>query len=172
MTYFLYMCIFVFFLILQTTIMPYFTVFDSFYDLLVPFIIYLGLFRSVRESVPVIIVVGFVVDNISGGPLGLYLTAYLWLFVAVRWIVYVLHVGDKVLLPFIVAAGVLLENIIVMGVIGMLEQGSRFSSTAVTTVMVQVLWAAGTGPVILLLINGLHQKWDKWSGEMLTSPQK
>ena len=163
MTYCFYMCIFVFFVILQTVIMPCFSLFDSFYDLLVPFIIYLGLFRSVRESVPVIIVIGFVMDNISGGPLGLYLTAYLWLFAGVRWIVYVLHVGDKVLLPFVVAAGVLLENAIFMGVIGMLEPGARFSSSAFTTVMVQVLWAAGTGPIFLILINGLHQGLNQWS---------
>ena len=163
MTYCFYMCVFVFFVILQTVIMPYFPLFDSFYDLLVPFVIYLGLFRSVRESVPVIIVMGFVMDNLSGGPLGLYLTAYLWLFAGVRWIVYVLHVGDKVLLPFVVAAGVLLENVIFMGVIGMFEPGARFASTAFTTVMVQALWAAGTGPIFLILINGLHQGLNQWS---------
>jgi hypothetical protein len=143
--------------------MPCFSVFDSFYDLLVPFIIYLGLFRSVRESVPVIIVMGFVMDNLSGSPPGLYLTAYLWLFAGVRWIVYVLHVGDKILLPFVVAAGVLLENIIFLGVIDMFEPGARFSSTAFPTVMVQVLWAAGTGPIFLILINGLHQGLNQWS---------
>lgn len=163
MTYCFYMCIFVLFVILQTVIMPCFSLFDSFYDLLVPFVIYLGLFRSVRESVPVIIAIGFVMDNISGAPLGLYLTAYLWLFAGVRWIVYVLHVGDKVLLPFVVAAGVLLENAIFMGVVGMLEPGARFSSSAFTTVMVQVLWAAGTGPIFLILINGLHQGLNQWS---------
>lgn len=163
MTYCFYICVFVFFVILQTVIMPCFGLFDSFYDLLVPFVIYLGLFRSVRESVPVIIAIGFVMDNISGAPLGLYLTAYLWLFAGVRWIVYVLHVGDKILLPFVVAAGVLLENAIFMGVIGMLEPGARFSSSAFTTVMVQVLWAAGTGPIFLILINGLHQGLNQWS---------
>ena len=163
MTYCFYMCVFVFFVILQTVIMPCFSLFNSFYDLLVPFVIYLGLFRSVRESVPVIIVIGFVMDNLSGGPLGLYLTAYLWLFAGVRWIVYVLHVGDKVLLPFVVAAGVLLENVIFMGVIGMFEPGARLSATVFTTVMVQVLWAAGTGPIFLILINGLHQGLNQWS---------
>ena len=138
--------------------------FDRFYDLLVPLVIYLGLFRSVRESLPVIIVIGFVMDNLSGGPLGLYLTAYLWLFAGVRWIIYVLHVGDKVLLPFVVAIGVLLENAIFMGVIGMLEPGARFASpSALTTIMIQVLWAAGTGPIFLILINSLHQRLNQWS---------
>ena len=103
-------------------------------------------------------------DNLSGGPLGLYLTAYLWLFAGTRWIVYVLHVGDKVLLPFVVATGVLLQNAIFMGVIGMLEPGTRFSSSsAFTTVMVQVLWAAGTGPIFLILISSLHQGLNQWS---------
>lgn len=163
MTYCFYMCVFLFFVILQTVIMPCFSMFDRFYDLLVPLVIYLGLFRSVRESIPVIIVIGFVMDNLSGGPLGLYLTAYLWLFAGVRWIVYVLHVGDKVLLPFVVAIGVLLENAIFMGIISMLEPGARFASSAFTTIMVQVLWAAGTGPIFLILINSLHQGLNQWS---------
>ena len=163
MTYCFYICVFVFFVILQTVIMPCFRLFDNFYDLLVPFVIYLGLFRSVRESIPVIIVMGFIMDNLSGGTLGLYLTAYLWLFAGVRWIVYVLHVGDKILLPFVVAAGVLLENLIFMGVVGMFETGSRFASSAFTSIMIQVLWAAGTGPIFLILINSVHQGLSQWS---------
>ncbi len=168
MKYCFYICVFLFFVLLQTVIMPCFSLFDRFYDLLVPFVIYLGLFRPVRESIPVIIAIGFVMDNLSGGPLGLYLTAYLWLFAGVRWIVYVLHVGDKVLLPFVVAIGVLVENAIFMGVIGMLEPGARFSSSsAFTTIMIQVLWAAGTGPIFLILINGLHQGLNQWSARVV-----
>lgn len=171
MTYIFYMCTFLVLIILQTTIMPYFPIFDRFYDLLAPFVIYLGLFRPVRESLPVILVIGFVMDNLSGSPLGLYLTAYLWLFACLRWIVHVLHVGDKFLLPFVLATGVLLENIIFMGVIGMFEQGSRFSSTVVTAVMIQVIWAAATGPIILILISSLHQRWHKWIKEVLVLSQ-
>ena len=170
MTYFFYICTFVLLLIFKTTVMPYFLLFDRFYDLLAPFVIYLGLFRSVRESIPIIIIFGFIMDNLSGGPLGLYLTTYLWLFAGVKWIITILRVRNNVLLAFVVAAGVLLENIIFMGAITMFESGSRFSQADFSTVAVQVLWALVTGPIFLIFFKYLHQRWDKWSGEILGSP--
>ena len=169
MTYFFYICTFVLLLIFQTTIMPYFPMFDRFYDLLAPFVIYLGLFRSTRESIPIIIVFGFIMDNLSGGPLGLYLTTYLWLFAGVKWVITILQVRDNVLLPFVVAAGVLLENIIFMGTITMFESGSRFSQADLGTVAVQVVWALVTGPIFLILFNRLHQRWDQYFKEMFSS---
>jgi len=168
MTYFFYICTFVLLLIFQTTIMPCFLLFDRFYDLLAPFVIYLGLFRSTRESIPIIIVFGFIMDNLSGGPLGLYLTTYLWLFAGVKWVITILQVRDNVLLPFVVAAGVLLENIIFMGAITMFESGSRFSQADLGTVAVQVVWALVTGPIFLILFNRLHQRWDQYFKEMFS----
>ena len=70
-----------FLVILQTTIIPYLPLLDKFYDLLIPFIVYLGLSRPVRESLPFVLFLGFIMDNLSGGPFGLYLTTYFWLFV-------------------------------------------------------------------------------------------
>ena len=168
MTYFFYICTFVLLLIFQTTIMPCFLLFDRFYDLLAPFVIYLGLFRSTRESIPIIIVFGFIMDNLSGGPLGLYLTTYLWLFAGVKLVITILRVRDNVLLPFVVAAGVLLENIIFMGTITMFESGSRFSQADLGTVAVQVVWALVTGPIFLILFNRLHQRWDQYFKEMFS----
>lgn len=172
MTYVLYVFTFMCLLVFQTTIMPYFRLFDSFYDMFFPFVIYLGLFRSTRESIPVIITLGYVMDNLSGAPFGVYLTTYLWLFAGLRWITTVLHVGDNVLLPFVVAAGALLENLIFMGVSAMYEPGSRFSSAVVSTVAVQVLWALCIGSIFIIVFNYLHQRWDKFFKELLASQKR
>ena len=72
MTHFFHICICFGLVILQTTIMPYFSLFDKFYDLLSPFVVYLSLFRSTRESVPVILFFGFIMDSLSGWAFGLY----------------------------------------------------------------------------------------------------
>ena len=63
-----------------------------FYDLLVPFVIYLGAYRPPKEAVPVLILAGLAMDGISGGVFGVYLTVYLWLYVGVRWAIQ--RVGD------------------------------------------------------------------------------
>ena len=167
MTYCLHILICLSLIIIQTTVMPYIPLFERFYDLLTPFIIYLSIFRSVRESMVIVIIFGFFMDIISGGPFGLYLTAYIWLFVGVRWAITFLHVGDSLLLPFVVAAGVLMENLIFVGISAMFEQSPRIFETMASTIVVQVLWALFTGPLFLMFFSYSHRQWDRWFKEIL-----
>lgn len=167
MTYCLHIFICLCLIVIQTTVMPYIPLFERFYDLLTPFIIYLSIFRSVRESMVIIFIFGFFMDIISGGPFGLYLTAYVWLFIGVRWAITFLHVGDSLLLPFVVVAGVLMENFIFIGTSAMFEQSSRISEAMVSTIIVQVLWAIFTGPLFLMFFSYSHRQWDRWFTEIL-----
>ena len=162
MTYCFHVGICLCLVLFQTTVMPYFHLFDRFYDLLAPFVIYLSLFQSLRQSIPVILFFGFLMDSLSGGPFGLYLTTYIWLFIGVKWIITFLHVGDSFLLPFIVAAGVLLQNCIFIGTIAISEPGTQSLSATISMVTVQVLWAIFTGPIFLMVFNYSHGKWNKW----------
>jgi len=162
MTYFFHFIICFFLIIFQTTVMPYFSVFDRFYDLLFPFIIFLSLFRPLRESIPVILFFGFVMDTLSGGPFGLYLTTYLWLFVGVKWMTTFLDVSDSVLLLFVVASGVLIQNLIFIAAITISSPLALSFSQAMNTIAVQLIWATFTGPLLLLFFNYSHNKWDKW----------
>ena len=166
MTYCLHIFIGLCLIVIQTTVMPYIPLFERFYDLLAPFVIYLSIFRPVRESTVIVFVFGFFMDIISGGPFGLYLTAYVWLFIGVRWAITFLHVGDSLLLPIVVAAGVLMENLVFIGTSAMFEQSSRISETMVSTIIVQVLWAIFTGPLFLMFFNTSHRRWDLWVKEI------
>ncbi len=166
MKHFLNICIGLFLIVIQTTVMPHIPVFERFYDLLTPLVLYLSIFRPVRESAVIILIFGFLMDNISGGPFGLYLTVYFWLFLSVRWAITFLHVGDSFLLPFVVAVGVLMENLIFIGAAAMFEQNLQISQIMINTVVVQVLWAVFTGPFFLLLFNYSHRRWDRWTKKM------
>jgi cell shape-determining protein MreD len=163
MTHCLNIFIGLFLIVIQTTVMPHIPVFERFYDLLSPLVIYLSIFRPVREGTVMILIFGFLMDNISGGPFGLYLTAYIWLFLGVRWAITFLHVGDSFLLPFVVAVGVLMENLIFIGANAMFEQNLQITEKMVNGVVVQVLWAVFTGPFFLMLFNYSHRRWDRWS---------
>jgi rod shape-determining protein MreD len=166
MTYCFHILICLCLIVIQTTVMPHIHLFEGFYDLLTPFVIYLSIFRSNRESLVIIFVFGFFMDIISGGPFGLYTTAYVWLFIGVRWAITFLHIGDSLLLPFVVALGVLAENLIFIGTSVMFEQSSRITETMVSTIIVQVLWAIFTGPLFLMLFNSSHRRWDRWVNEI------
>jgi cell shape-determining protein MreD len=161
MTYCFYICVCLCLVIFQTTIIPHIPLFNNFYDLLIPFIIYLGLFRPAREGILFILALGFLMDNLSGGPFGLYLTTYFWLFIVVKIVIQYVHVNN-ILLLFIVAAGVLMENIIFIASVSMSGPDSQFLAITIRTVIFQILWAGCTGFFFITFLNYIHKKLEKW----------
>jgi rod shape-determining protein MreD len=142
--------------------MPYIPLFDRFYDLLIPFVVYVGLFRTVHESMAVIILFGFVMDSLTGGPFGLYITSYFWTFISARWIIKLFHARHTLILLSVVAAAVLMQNLIFIGSLAIITQDSRFPESAFKIVSTQILWAMLTGPLFLICYGVVHQRWDKW----------
>jgi rod shape-determining protein MreD len=161
MSYFFNISVCLFLVILQTTVMPNLPLLDSFYDLLIPFVVFLGLSRPVRESLPFVFFLGFIMDNLSGSPFGLYLTAYFWLFIAVKGITKLLQVGNRLfIIALIVAVGVLLENLIFLGTLTILGPDQQLAGNAAKTVTIQVLWAIWTGPALFMVVRDLQKRLD------------
>ncbi len=148
--------------ILQSTIMAYVPFLNQCYDLLLPFIIYLGIFRNVRGTLLIILFFGFAMDSITGGPFGLYLTTYLWLFFGMRWIITFLHVQQSLLILFVVAFGVAMENFIFIGSLAFLSPGFQIHKSTMDIVLKQVLLAVITGPFLLIVFENAHKGLDKW----------
>jgi cell shape-determining protein MreD len=147
--------------ILQTAVVPALPLLERFYDLMIPFVIYLGLASPVRESLPFVLFLGLIMDNLSGSPVGLYLTTYVWLFVGVKGITKLLQVGNRLfIIMLIMAAGVLVENLIFLGTLTILGPDQQLAGDAAKTVTVQVLWAIWTGPVFLMIFRNIHHKLD------------
>jgi len=161
MTYGFYLGVSFCLIVLQTTIVPYLPLFDNFYDLAALFIIYLSLYRPARESLPVVIFLGFVMDSLSSTPFMLYITAYLWLFISMRGITKILRLEGRFRLPFIVVSGILIENLIFIGTVFMLDSGFRFSLTVARSIAVQSLWAICTGSLFLVSFDHCHRGWNK-----------
>ena len=159
MSYFFNISACLFFFFLQTTIMPYLPLLNKFYDLLIPFIVYLSLSRPIRESLPFVLFLGFIMDNLTGGPFGLYLTTYFWLYVGVKGITTFIQVGNRLLIiTLIVAGGVLFENLILLGAFAILGSRQQFAGDALKIVIVQVLWATFTGALFLLFFRNAQSR--------------
>ena len=159
MNYFFNISACLFLVILQTTIIPYLPLLDKFYDLLIPFIVYLGLSRPIRESLPFVLFLGFIMDNLSGGPFGLYLTTYFWLYVGVKGITMFIQVGNRLLIiALIVAGGVLFENLVLLGTFAILGSRQQFAGDAIEIVVIQVLWAIFTGSLFLLFFRSAQSR--------------
>lgn len=135
--------------------------FNGFFDLLIVVVIFLGLYRNLRESIPVILFAGFIMDNLYNGPFGLYLTVYFWLYACIRWSSVYFNVRSILFLAFIVPAGVLFENIIFLGSFAMFNSDSFYNSGIYSVVAKQILWAMIAGPALIMLLNFSHSIWSR-----------
>ena len=166
MIYFIYIAVCLAMIILQTSVMPYFPLFQHFYDLIALVVIYLGLYRPVRESIFLIVFVSVLMDTLSGGPFGLYLATYGWIFVGVVWMRRFMRVGNQLLLPAVMAVGILIQNIISIGTVTLLIPETQMPTTVLRTVFTQILWAVITGPLVLKFFNYGHRQWNQWTAEL------
>lgn len=135
---------------------------NTFYDILIPFVVYLALFRSRRESLVAVVILGIVVDSLSGAPFGMFTTAYFWLFMSLKWVTQYLHASNTLLIPVVVALGVFFENLFFVTIITAFVPADYFLPLAFQTLGAQFLWALFTGPFFLLALYNTHLRWECW----------
>ena len=148
--------------LIKTTLIPGVPLFDKFYDLLLPIIIYLSFFRSKVEGVPIVLFFGVIMDSLCGGPMGLFLIIYIWLYVGMRWLAQFLHTGNVMLLALAVAIGVVFEISILLGYMALLAPRASIPVDAGETVALQIMWALITGPMIMMIIAWFQKQLDFW----------
>ncbi len=152
-------------IILQTSVMPYFFVFDGIYgmyDLLIPFILYLSIFCPFIESLPVIAICGFIMDSFSAGPFGIFSTSYIWIFIGIKWIAAFIQISGATLSSVLMVLGVLVENAVVFSVFGFMAKGDELlPDNALFMLSVQLVCAASTGTVIIQTLKYFHKNYDE-----------
>ena len=162
MTILFYILVSLCLVIVKTALIPGAPLLEKFYDLLIPIVIYLSLFRPLREGIPIVLFFGFIMDSLCGGPAGLYLATYFWLYAGMRWACQVVHTGSLVLMALAVAIGVAFESVVLMVYMLLLAPSAIIPVDAAKTVVLQIIWALITGPLILLIIGWAQKKLDVW----------
>ena len=161
MIYCAYIGISIALVIFQTTVLPQIPLIGQLYDLLIPLLIYLTLFRPSHESLPFVFFLGLLMDNLSGTPFGLYLTTYFWIYFGVKMVASYLRVGNRILLALIVCGGVLMQNILIVGSALITDSAWLPPAEMLTMIVNQLLWALVTGPLILLSFRFTLNRFEK-----------
>ena len=160
MTYSFYIFICPVLLIIQTVIFPKILLLNSFYDIVIPFIIFLALYRPVRESIIVILILGLMMDCLSGTPFMLYISAYFWLYVIVQVFAKIIQDGTRFRMPFLVCLGVMIQNLIFLLVIALAGTETQLPAAVFKILIIQVLWAFCTGVVLMALFRYVFAAWN------------
>lgn len=162
MTYFLYTIVCLLMVVFQTTLPMHVALLGGMYDFFLLFVIYLGFYRAVREGFPFILFFGIGMDALSGGPFGLYLTSYFWLYIAVLGMTRVMRVGNTMILPLVVICSILFQNIIFLGTMTLFVPEATIPVFFYRNVLLQLLWSVITGPMLILLFRRAHMALEKW----------
>jgi len=163
--YLIYLCVCIFFIVLKTAFLANFTVFSNFYDILLPVVLYLGLFRPVTEGLPLVLFCGFCMDSLTGSPFGIYISVYFWVFIAAKGLIQFLHAQSILIKPFIVFIGVVIENLMFLALLTIFDGGNALPESFVRSAITQSLWAAFTGPFFFLIFDHFHTRFGYWFDE-------
>ena len=167
MTIFFYILTALLLVIIRTALIPILPVIDKFYDLLIPIIIYLGFFRPKREGIPVVLFSGYIMDSLCGGPLGLYLIIYIWIYIAVRWVGQFLSAGSFMMPVLAIISAVAFEVVFLLGYMALVASDAKVPADAGKTILMQLIWAMITGPIIMAMIAWAQKRLDSWRKKIL-----
>lgn len=162
MTILLYTIVCFLVVVFQTTLSMHFAIFGGMYDLFLPFVVYLGFYRTIQEGFPFVIFFGLAMDALSAGPFGLYLTSYFWLYICILGMTRIMRVSNNLILPLVVAGSILFQNIIFLGTMTLFVPEAKIPTFFYRNVITQLLWSVITGPVLILLFRRMHLAMEKW----------
>lgn len=141
-----------FFTVLQTACLPSLCLSCRYFDILMPLVIYLSVFRPVAESLPLLVSFGIVMDCLSGSSFGLYPITYVWLLIGVRGSMRLLDAGSYFLFPLILMLGMAFEHFLFA-----LSTSRNLS----VDILVNALWAVVAAPFFLMFFKSLFGRIDR-----------
>lgn len=165
MRYILFVAMALLLVVLQTVVVPALPAAFRFYDFIILLAVYFSLYRSFGEGLPMVILAGAMMDMVSGAPIGIYLTIYLWLFVAFRRVWRWIRISGNLLFPLIVMVGVLFENCVFWAAISLQKGVPVLSANAGEIILLQLVWAAATAPVLLVVLKRIFFSVDMMTGK-------
>ena len=148
----------------QTTILRLPLFHGVFYDLLIPLVVFLSLNLPTRDGIFVVVILGLIMDLISGGTFGLYLSIYFWMYLWVKSLTKFFDVDDTFFQSVLIGVCVLAQHLIFCISITVPWAEVQSLTAQLTPVLSQTIIAALTGPVILLLLGRLLILLQRLSG--------
>jgi rod shape-determining protein MreD len=161
MHFLVYFIFSVFLICIQTTLFPAFFRLFAQYDLLIPFVVYLTLFRSSIGVLPVILLSGCLMDLLSGGIIGIHIATYILILICFRTATVYFHFKNSILFQMVIILSVLMENIIFGMVISLQTITVNFSFYSGSVLVTQLIWAVISSPMVYFMFDYIFNRIDK-----------
>ena len=145
-------------IVAQTTILTLPLFHSLLYDLMIPLVVFLGLRLRDGKGLFLVAIFGMIMDLLSGGIFGLYLSVYLWIFLLAKNVSKYFNVDDKVFQSILIGACVLAQQIVFCVALAPPWEDAQILAAQTTPILLQVTLAALTGPSIFVVLEGLASR--------------
>jgi cell shape-determining protein MreD len=152
-----------FLVIFQTTIYYAIPALNHFVDLLIIFVIYAGLYLPFLESIILVLVLGALMDSITGGLFGLYLSIYFWIVVGLRPFVTLLNLKNAHTLRLLLGIAIGFENLMLFIGTVALKQEIVFSSESFRGMAYHLIWTLTLGPIFIKFLNAMDRHFEVYA---------
>ena len=145
--------------ICQTVILPSFSWFSQCFDILIILVLYLSLTYSRYGAVIAIVVIGGIMDSISGVPFFLHIFSYLWIFLIVQLFKQLVFQRSVVFMMVVSLIAVTIQQCLILFSV-FIEQGQQgVFNLDFTLILRQVFWAVLFVPPGVWALNVLRQNY-------------
>lgn len=149
----------VFLIILQTIIFPSFFWFSQCFDLMIMNIIFLSLVYSHYAVILTIILIGGIMDSLSGVAFFHHIFSYLWIYLIVQLVKQFVFKRSYLFILIVSLVSVLIQQGLILFSV-FIEQGREGVGQMEVLLMVkQLVWGGVLIPPGVWLINGFRQYW-------------
>jgi len=146
---------------IQTTLLPLFPRLFVQYDLLIPYVVYLILFRSSVGMLPVILISGCLMDLLSGGTIGVYIATYILILICFRNATIYFHFKKIILFQIVIILSVLMENILFCMVISIQSMSFKLTFYGTSVLVIQLIWALISSSLLYFMFDYIFNRIDK-----------
>ncbi|WP_300459051.1 hypothetical protein [Desulfobacula sp.] len=149
----------VFFMILQTIILPTFDWFPQCFDLMIINVLFLSFISSHYAMAFAIILIGCIMDSVSGVPFCLHIFSYLWIYIIVYLVKQFLFKQSIIFILIIsIVSIVIQQGLFVFSIF--INHGSRATQFIDLGLLIrQIFWGIVFVPLGIWLVNIFRQKW-------------
>jgi len=146
-------------IVIQTVILPSFSWFTQSFDLLIIDVLFLCLVFSHYSIIFSIIIIGCIMDSISGSPLGFHLFSYVWIYIIVHLGKQTLFKQSIIFILIVSLTAVIIQHGLLLFYVYVNHGETAILEFDFSLLMRQAFWGVVFISPGIWFINVCHQNW-------------
>ncbi len=147
-------------LVIQTIVLPSFAWFDQCFDFLIIVVLFLSLISTHYSTVFAIIIIGCIMDSLSGVPFFFHVFSYLWIYLIVDIVKQLLFKQSIIFILIISIVAVIIQHALLFLSVFVQHGSQAVADIDFGLLLSQVFWGFIIIPPSIWLTNFLWQYWN------------